>query len=279
MQAGKGRFPCDPRASALIELCTPGPLGLNKGAIAGRGRLLASADTAPAQGETPAAKGESSADIQAVIAALDAGRLHADLNDVKGQLRGIAAGGSWTGKVKVDKEWVNYDFRACPALVKLLAGLLAEGATMTLMSLFRFNPKKEKNPHGTLQADGSVLGRAVDIMVYNGHKIHLKNPENASDAIAGVAAVISHMPAGLYQLGLPRPVGGDHMDPEHDVFLPVTDLGQRQKSPKGGIQKHLEALLEPARTEIRNAIAGNSRARFQCLYPDGVDHLHITVLS
>jgi hypothetical protein len=211
------------------------------------------------------AQGEPSSGIEAVLAALDQGRLHADMNNVKGQLRGIAKDGSWSDPS-------GHILRASTELIRLLAGLLEQGATMTIMSLFRF----KNGPHGEPQPDGSAIGRAVDVMEYRGFKIHLKNPENASAAISGVAAVISHLPAGKYTLGLPRPGGGPLIDPEHDVFLPVTNHDQVSKSPgKGNVQKDLELLLEPARTALREAIAANSIARIQFMYPDGVDHLHV----
>lgn len=215
------------------------------------------------------ASDETNGDIQSVITALDAGRLHADMNDVKGQLRALATDGCW-------KDSKSRVLRASPELVKLLAGLVAKGNAMTIMSLFRF----KNTAHGQVQPDGSAVGHAVDIMEYGGFKIHLKNPNNADAAISGVAAVIENLPAGKYTLGLPRPGGGPVIDPEHDVFLPVTSLDQVQKSPsRGHLDKDLEAMHEPARAAVRAALASNTRARVQFLYPDGVDHIHITAVS
>jgi len=241
---------------------TPGPLGRSDLAEPGfvSRKILVQMEST---------QGDPSEGIQAVIAALDQGRLHADMNNVKGQLRGIAKDGSWTDPS-------SHVLRASPELIRLLAGLLQQGATMTIMSLFRF----KNGPHGEPQPDGSAIGRAVDIMEYGGFKIHLKNPENASTAISGVAAVMSHLPAGKYTLGLPRPGGGPLIDPEHDVFFPVTNHDQVSKSPgKGNLQKDLELLLEPARTALRAAIAGNPIARIQFMYPDGVDHIHVKAVS
>jgi hypothetical protein len=214
------------------------------------------------------ALGDSSGGLQAVVAALDQGRVHTPMNNVEGQLRAIAKDGPWT-----DKE--GHILRASPELINLLAGLLEQGATMTIMALFRFR----NGPHGEPQPDGSAIGRAVDIMEYLGFQIHLNHPGNASTAISGVAAVISHLPAGKYALGLPRPGGGKHIDPEHDVFLPVTSQDQVDMPPAGGdLQKDLDLLIEPARTALRAAIAVNSKARIQFMFPDAVDHLHVKAL-
>jgi hypothetical protein len=211
--------------------------------------------------------------MQTILAALAGGRLTADMNNVKGQLRAIGESGSWT-----DRD--QHLFHASPELIGCLAGLLDRQATMTIMSLFRFEEKKPRKPHGEIQADGSAIGRAVDIMVYMGFKIHLKTPDNANEAISGIVEVIGHLPAGKYDLGLPRPGGGVLVDPEHDVFLRVTSRDQAQKSPSGGhFNKDLDLLLEPARTRLREAFKGNPHARIRCMYPDGVDHLHITTLA
>jgi hypothetical protein len=198
--------------------------------------------------------------------------LHADLNRVNEQLHGIAENDSWT-------DAKHHLFRAAPELIECLAGLLDGQATMTIMSLFRINKENPRNPHGEIQADGSAIGRAVDIMVYMGFKIHLKTPDHADEAISGIVEVIGHLPPGKYDLGLPRPGGGALMDPEHDVFFEVTSLKQLRSSPsKGHFNKDLELLLEPARTRLREAFKANPHARIRCMYPDGVDHLHITTL-
>jgi hypothetical protein len=126
----------------------------------------------------------------------------------------------------------------------------------------------------------SAVGHAVDIAAYNSAAIHLKIPANAPSAIRGVASVISKLPAGKYTLGLPRPGGGNHIDPTNDVFLPVTSLDQPQKSPsRGNFRKDLSLILEPARTALTQAVDGNPAARIQFLYPDGVDHLHVTTIA
>jgi len=221
------------------------------------------------QAAAPAAPGAAGlGGIAAVIQALDERRLTADMNNVKGQLRAIAADGQWTdpaGRV----------LRASPELINLLAGLVGVNDTMSIMSLFRFHG----GPHGEPQADGSAIGRAVDIMAYGGFSIHVKTPANAPTAISGVAPVISHLPAGKYTLGLPRPGGGPKIDPGNDVFLPVTNLDQVTKSPgKGSFKADLELVLEPARTAIRAAVLRNPGARIQFMYPDGVDHVHVKAL-
>jgi hypothetical protein len=203
--------------------------------------------------------------IETVIKALDDGRLIADMNNVKGQLRAIATGGAWTDPA-------GHVLRASPELIKLLAALVDGNGRLTIMSLFRF----KNGPHGEVQADGSAIGRAVDIMGYAGFAIHLKTAANAPNAISGVAAVFSKLPAGKYTIGLPRPGGGSSLDPKSDVFLPVTSLDQVTKSPSHGVfSKDLELVLEPARAALKAAVLQNPAARIQFMYPDGVDHVHV----
>jgi len=91
-------------------------------------------------------------------------------------------------------------------------------------------------------------------------------------------AVIRNLPPGKYTLGLPRPKGGAAIDPDNDVFLPVTDHAQVTKSPKGAFRKDLEVVLEPARTAMREAANLNPMAKIQYMYPDGVDHVHVEAL-
>jgi hypothetical protein len=210
--------------------------------------------------------------LAAIVSALDEGRLNAEMNDVKGQLRALFKDGQWAGTGRN----AGHVLRAAPELTELLAGLLGGGATMTILSLFRYG----NGPHGKPEPDGSAVGHAVDIAAYNGAAIHLKIPANAPSAIRGVASVISKLPAGKYTLGLPRPGGGNHIDPTNDVFLPVTSLDQPQKSPsRGNFRKDLSLILEPARTALTQAVDGNPAARIQFLYPDGVDHLHVTTIA
>jgi hypothetical protein len=247
------------------------PLTLDPGKLSWPG-LLNPSPWAPEQGSvtasTPGTAGDPSGGMLSVIRALDEKRLQANMNDVRGQLRAIANDGMWTdpkGNV----------LKASPELINLLAGLVDNGATMTIMSLFRF----KNGPHGEPQADGTAIGRAIDIMGYGGFDIHLKKPANKDNAIAGVCAVISHLPAGKYALGLPRPGGGPLIDPPNDVFLPVTDHSQVVHSPGGSLKKDLEFLLEPAKTAVKAAVAGNPGAKIQFMFPDGVDHIHVKAVA
>src|SRR5664279_6064079 len=68
---------------------TPGPLG--RGDMAEPGLISRRSLV-----QLASAQGEASSGIEAVVAALEQGRLHADMNNVKGQLRGIAKDGSWS---------------------------------------------------------------------------------------------------------------------------------------------------------------------------------------
>jgi hypothetical protein len=211
---------------------------------------------------------DASGGLKAIIRALDEKRLRADMNNVSGQLRALANDGSWTDPGK-------HVLRASPGLINLLAGLLDRNAALTIMSLFRF----KGGPHGEPQPDGSAIGRAVDIMGYQGFNINLKTPSNASNAIGGVAAVISNLPAGRYTIGLPRPGGGALIDPSNDVFFPVTSHDQVDRSPGGSLARDLEKVLEPARTALKAATASLAGAHIQFMFPDGVDHVHVKALD
>lgn len=219
----------------------------------------------PAQNtDAPTQAGPGAGGVAAIIRALDERRLTADMNHVSDQLRAIARDGQWIDGAK-------HVLRASPELIDASAGLVGSNGRMTIMSLFRFG-----SPHGERQPDDSAIGRSVDIMAYGTFNIHLKNPANAPNAIAGVAAVIGHLPSGKYTLGLPRPGGGAKIDPPNDVFFSVTDHKQVTMSPgKGLFKRDLELLLEPARSAIAAAVAGNPGARIQFMYPDGVDHVHV----
>jgi len=222
-------------------------------------------DAEPNNTDAPTLAGPGAGGIAAIIRALDERRLTADMNDVRGQLRALASDGQW-------KDPAGHILRASPELINTLAGLVGMNGRMTIMSLFRYR----NGPHGEPQPDGSAVGRAVDIMGYETFNIHLKSPANAPNAIAGVAAVINHLPAGKYTLGLPRPGGGPKIDPPNDVFFSVTGLDQVTKSPgKGVFKRDLELVLEPARTALADAVKANPGARIQFMYPDGVDHVHV----
>lgn len=216
------------------------------------------------QGLKPATpSGELSPYLSALVAALDSGRLNAKMNNVAGQLRALHASGEWV-------DGAGRRFRASRNLLAMLAALV-DGGNLTIMSLFRFG----QGPHGEVQPDGSALGRAVDIMVYQSMPINLITPANAPNAINGVAGVISNLPAGNYTLGLPRPGGGPRLDPTQDVFIPVTSLSQVSHSPTGSFRGDLARVLEPAKTALTRAADANAQARIRFMYPDGVDHVHV----
>jgi hypothetical protein len=94
-------------------------------------------------------------------------------------------------------------------------------------------------------------------------------------AIRVVCGLIADFPAGLFDLGFPRPVGGaDGFDPSQDVFFPVPDQATAQQCFDGTISRGMNQLLEPAQTRVREAM-GRSPATFGTLYPDGLNHLHV----
>ncbi|MFN8575391.1 MAG: hypothetical protein U0354_00905 [Candidatus Sericytochromatia bacterium] len=143
---------------------------------------------------------------------------------------------------------------------------------LSILSLFR----KGRN-HGALEKDGIVVCRAVDIDIYSGFRINMNNP---NDALKGIVRIINNMPEGRYNIGLPRPGGGQLIAPDKDFFLPVTNLNQNEVSPTGSIDTDLKLIKnQEARELITNAVKNNKMAKILYLMPDAVDHVHIKALD
>jgi hypothetical protein len=153
-------------------------------------------------------------------------------------------------------------------LIRLLLQLTTRG-TVAVMSLVR--PVKG-GPHGEIQANGDILCRAVDIAAYKGTPVTLIPP---AVAIRVVCDLIGDFPAGLFDLGFPRPIGGPTgFDPSQDVFFPVPDVATAQQCFDGEIVRKMGQMLEPARTAVSAAMS-RSAATFGVLFPDGLNHLHV----
>jgi hypothetical protein len=154
-----------------------------------------------------------------------------------------------------------------PELQRLLATLAGFG-TVTVMSLFRRN----QGPHGQVQADGTVVCRGVDIAAFAGAQVTLSDPQAA---IAVVTNLIGHFPPGRYDIGFPRPIGGDNrFDAAQDVFFPVPDEATAHLAFIGHAGRPMSAMLEPARQAVSLAMT-RSGAQFPIVFPDGLDHLHV----
>lgn len=154
-------------------------------------------------------------------------------------------------------------------LVDALVSLVRSGLPVTILSLMRHGA----GPHGKPRGRGHAVCSAVDISGYGGRNIHLKNPGNATEAVAGVVAVVENLGPGRYTLGLPRPGGGQKIDPVNDVFLPVADLKDVCSF------KSFGSILEPARTALRAAMGRNPAAEIARVMSDAVDHLHVKALA
>lgn len=142
----------------------------------------------------------------------------------------------------------------------------------SILSLFR----KGRN-HGALDNNGIIICRAVDIDMYSGNKIHMNVPYKSLSAII---KVINTMPEGRYNVGLPRPGGGNLIDPSSDFFLPVTSLSQNERSPTGTLFGDIKLIKnDTAREMINIAVKNNKRAEILYMMPDAVDHLHIKALD
>lgn len=130
--------------------------------------------------------------------------------------------------------------------------------------------------HGMIQADGSVLCRAVDINIFDNQEVRFKVPTEADKRIAlnCMLALIAALPAGRYSIGTPRPVGGKNIDPSNDFFLPVTDLAQNGRS-----QDFENMVSQMAKDELREALKANPLAEISNWYPDAADHIHLKVFD
>jgi hypothetical protein len=154
-----------------------------------------------------------------------------------------------------------------PELQRLLATLSASGKVI-VMSLFR----RGQGPHGIVQPDGTVVCRGVDITGYAGAAVTLSDPSAAIDVVSNL---ISHFPSGKYDLGFPRPVGGDqHFDASEDVFFSVPDAASAHLAFLGRAGRPLNTMLQPARDRVMSAML-RSGAQFPIVYPDGLNHLHV----
>ncbi len=142
----------------------------------------------------------------------------------------------------------------------------------SILSLFR----KGRN-HGSINSNGIIICRAVDIDMYSGSKIHMNVPY---DSLKAIVKVINTLPEGRYNIGLPRPKGGHLIDPSSDFFLPVTSLSQNERSPTGTLAGDIRLIKNDlARNMINTAIKSNKHAEILYLIPDAVDHLHIKALD
>ena len=133
-----------------------------------------------------------------------------------------------------------------------------------------------QGPHGEKDASGVVVCRAVDISSFRGASVTLTDRGKAIDV---VTSLLKNFPAGSYDLGFPRPVGGPSgFDPSSDVFFSVPNVETAGRCYAGSIALPLATMLEPARSAVTTAMA-HSAGDFKLLYPDGLNHLHVKVLG
>jgi hypothetical protein len=125
-----------------------------------------------------------------------------------------------------------------------------------------------------VQPDRTVICRGVDITGYAGVPVTLTNPAVAIDVVTNL---ISHFPPARFDLGFPRPVGGNgpiNFDPTQDVFFSVPDKAAGDLCYAGKAVHPLNDMLEPARTRVQQAMT-RSGAKFPVLFADGLNHLHV----
>ncbi len=190
--------------------------------------------------------------LDRLVRALGDGTLR--INQADASVIRSVAGGSTT--VSID-----------PLIVNLLNDLLVFGS-LHVMSLLR----RGQSQHGVVSGN-HVTCKAVDIQGYRGIPVQL---QPRTTAINLVCSILERFPEGQFDLGFPRPVGGAAgFNPADDVFFPVPDLATAQRCWDGTISSSLSQMLQPAQDRVRMAMS--PRARFRILYPDGLNHLHVSV--
>ena len=70
--------------------------------------------------------------------------------------------------------------------------------------------------------------------------------DNPRTALWAIVKIIRKLPPWRYVLGLPRPGGGNQINPERDYFLPVTNLSQNERSPTGNLNGDLNLIINAA---------------------------------
>jgi hypothetical protein len=153
-------------------------------------------------------------------------------------------------------------------IIELLEALLAVG-NVGVLSLFRLNAEQ----HGVVEGN-NVHVRAVDINSFRGKPV-VSN--GGASLVELVASMLRLFPESDLDIGFPRPVGGDEkFDASHDVFFQVKDKATAHRCFIGKIAFPLSSMLDPARGTVTTAMKANA-ARFHLLYPDGLDHVHVSI--
>ena len=197
--------------------------------------------------------GDGTSQIQELVRALDDGTLHINRGDAN-VIRAVANGSATLG---IDD-----------LIVQLLNNLLMFG-DVDVMSMLR----RGQSQHGVV-VGSRVICKAVDIQGYRGIPVRLRPRETVINLIA---EILQRFPAGQFDLGFPRPVGGaTGFHPADDVFFSVPDQATAQQCWDGTISRPLSAMLQPARDRISMAM-GLSPGTFNVMYPDGLNHLHVSV--
>lgn len=165
-----------------------------------------------------------------------------------------------------------------PQLLNLINRLItsktiSKSKPLSILSMFRLG----SNNHAKLEKNNQYVCRAIDIDNYAGYRINIVNPTSSLNAIV---KLIGDLPQGRFNLGLPRPGGGDKIDPKTDYFLPVTNIKQNQVSPTGTLAGDLKLIKsEKARKALTEAINKNKKAQILYFMPDATDHLHIKAID
>jgi hypothetical protein len=154
---------------------------------------------------------------------------------------------------------------------------LARQDTLSLLSMMRFG----EGFHGRPVAEDTAICSAMDIDRFGQYSINLINGDNADNTISGVAAVIEALPPGEFALGLTRPskaARGAPM-PDKDVFLPMKTMADMYKVGFPLANPTPRFCNADAASAVNRALQNNPQARMNRMFEDGVDHLHLEVLS
>ena len=224
-----------------------------RGLRAGEGRLDAFTRSLAVWDSLNLKVSGSPSPLERLVKGLDDGSLTINRGDAR-VIRDAAAG---SATVAID-----------PQIVNLLNNLMVFG-NVNVMSLLR----RGQSQHGVVNGN-RVTCKAVDIQGYRSIPVQLQ-PRDV--AINVVCSILERFPEGQFDIGFPRPVGGaTGFNPADDVFFSVPDLATAQQCWDGTISRSLSQMSQPAQDRVRMAMAA-SRARFRILYPDGLNHLHVSV--
>jgi hypothetical protein len=166
-----------------------------------------------------------------------------------------------------------------------LAGKSSKAQPLEVMSFARFQPTAENHMHGNFHGrvgsrrPTTVVSHALDITAFAGHTVNLRAGADwvtRQDATRKmVDALVRALPAGVFRMGVPRAIGGSGKDPDHDVFIKVTNVKQQNEKFDWCHGSCLDQFIPGAKESMVSAMASNPAAVIRQFFPDAADHVHL----